>query len=60
VLDADIRDYFDTLELKQAQQHAISNPPSKNVLQVIGKWLHAGVVADGVLRTRKRGLPREG
>jgi group II intron reverse transcriptase/maturase len=47
VLDADIRDFFGTLDqawLEKFLEHRIAD---RRVLRLIGKWLRAGVIEDG-------------
>lgn len=49
ILEADIRDYFGSVvreELKRMLQKRIQD---QDVLRLIGKWLHVGVVEDGQL-----------
>ncbi len=48
VLDADLRDFFTRLDqswLERFLEHRIAD---KRVLRLIGKWLRAGVIEDGV------------
>ena len=54
VLDADIRDFFSTLDqawLVKFLEHRIAD---KRVLRLIQKWLRAGILEDGTGRKHRR------
>jgi group II intron reverse transcriptase/maturase len=58
VLDADIRDYFTSLDhswLGRFLEHRIAD---QRVLRLIHKWLRAGVVEDGQWSETDRGTPQ--
>ena len=59
VLDADIRDFFTSLDhgwLQKFLEHRIAD---KRVLRLIQKWVSAGVIEDGAWTAeRGRGAPR--
>ena len=58
VLDADIRDFFDSLDhgwLVKFLEHRIAD---KRVLRLIQKWLAAGVIEDGAWSTDGGGTPQ--
>ena len=58
VLDADIRDFFGSLDrdwLGRFLRHRIAD---ERVLRLIGKWLAAGVVEDGQLSETEQGSPQ--
>jgi len=58
VLDADIRDFFGSLDrdwLGKFLRHRIAD---ERVLRLIGKWLAAGVVEDGKLTVEEQGSPQ--
>ena len=58
VLDADIRDFFGSLDrdwLEQFLRHRIAD---ERVLRLVGKWLAAGVVEDGKLSEIEQGTPQ--
>jgi retron-type reverse transcriptase len=58
VLDADIRDFFSTLDrawLEKFLEHRIAD---KRVLRLIGKWLSAGVIEDGSWSDTSEGAPQ--
>ena len=58
VLDADIRDFFGQLDrnwLRKFLGHRIAD---KRVLRLIGKWLAAGVIEDGIWTECDQGSPQ--
>jgi group II intron reverse transcriptase/maturase len=58
VLDADIRDYFSSLDhswLEKFLEHRIAD---KRVLRLIQKWLSAGVIEDGTWTACDEGTPQ--
>jgi len=58
VLDADIREFFTGLDhrwLVRFLEHRIAD---KRVLRLIGKWLSAGVIEDGVWTASEAGAPQ--
>ncbi|MCA1694660.1 MAG: group II intron reverse transcriptase/maturase, partial [Actinobacteria bacterium] len=58
VLDADIRDFFTSLDhswLRRFLEHRIAD---KRILRLIGKWLAAGVIEDGKWTECEEGSPR--
>ncbi len=58
VLDADIRDFFGSLDrgwLERFLRHRIAD---ERVLRLIGKWLAAGVVEDGTWTQSQKGAPQ--
>jgi len=58
VLDADIRDYFSSLDhswLVKFLEHRIAD---KRVLRLIQRWLKAGVIEDGVWAETLEGTPQ--
>lgn len=60
VLDVDVRKFFDTLDhghLRDLLQLRIRDGV---LLRLIGKWLHAGVLEDGVLTYPDTGSPQGG
>ncbi len=60
VLDADIRDFFTSLDqgwLMKFLEHRIAD---KRVLRLIGKWLSAGVMEDGNWSQTPQGTPQGG
>jgi group II intron reverse transcriptase/maturase len=58
VLDADIRDFFTSLDhswLRKFLEHRIAD---ERVLRLIGKWLTAGVIEDGQWTESEQGSPQ--
>src|ERR1700691_1643191 len=58
VLDADIRDFFGSLDrswLKEFLRHRIADD---RVLRIVGKWLAAGVIEDGTWTDSGTGSPQ--
>src|SRR3954471_15458506 len=58
VLDADIRDFFTRLDqgwLKTFLEHRIAD---RRVLRLIGKWLKAGVIENGIRSETVEGTPQ--
>ena len=58
ILDADIRGYFDTIDhamLLQLVQGRVHDP---RVLQLIERWLRAGVMEDGQWKASETGTPQ--
>jgi len=58
VLDADIRDFFTSLDhgwMERFLEHRIAD---KRVLRLIGKWLAAGVIEDGNWSETVEGAPQ--
>jgi retron-type reverse transcriptase len=60
VLDADIRDFFGSLDrgwLMKFLRHRIAD---ERVLRLIGRWLAAGVIEDGAWTATEQGSPQGG
>jgi RNA-directed DNA polymerase len=58
VLDADIRDFFTSLDrgwMERFLEHRIAD---RRVLRLIGKWLGAGVIEDGEWSKTEQGAPQ--
>jgi len=58
VIDADISSYFDTVvheHLREFMRRRVADP---HILQLIGKWLKAGVIDDGQLLVSQAGTPQ--
>ena len=58
VLDADIRDFFTSLDhdwLKRFLEHRIAD---RRVLRLIDKWVNAGVIEDGKWMASEEGAPQ--
>ena len=60
VFDADISAFFDSLDkgvLRRFLEHRVKD---RSVLRLIAKWLHAGVLEDGVIYHPETGTPQGG
>jgi group II intron reverse transcriptase/maturase len=60
VFEADIRSYFTRIShqwLRKMVAYRIADP---TILKLIGKWLKAGAMADGILISTKEGTPQGG
>ena len=58
ILDADIRSFFDSVShdwLIRFVEHRVGDP---RVIRLIGKWLNAGVMEDGVVKPTEVGTPQ--
>lgn len=60
VLELDIRKYFDTMVHRHIQELVRRRVRDGVLLRLIGKWLNAGVMADGTLEYPDAGTPQGG
>jgi len=60
ILEVDIRKFFDTLDHAQLRQLLQLRVRDGVVLRLIGKWLHAGVLEEGVVFHPETGTPQGG
>jgi len=60
VIDLDIRSYFDSVDPKHAQRIIRKRVRDGVVRRLIGKWLNAGVMKDGMLSYPETGVPQGG
>jgi group II intron reverse transcriptase/maturase len=60
VLEVDIRQFFDTLDHAQLRALLRQRVRDGVLLRLIGKWLHAGVLEEGVLSYPEAGTPQGG
>ncbi len=58
ILDADIAKFFDTLEQGQLLEFLEHRIGDRRVIQLIDKWLTAGVMEDGLRSDTGRGTPQ--
>ena len=60
VLEVDIRKFFDTLDHRQLRDIVRQRVRDGVLLQLIGKWLNAGVMEDGAIEYPEAGTPQGG
>lgn len=60
VVDMDIEAYFDTIDHGHLRTFLQRRIGDKTILRLIGKWLNAGILDNGVLRRNDEGTPQGG
>jgi group II intron reverse transcriptase/maturase len=60
IVDVDLRKYFDTIDHGHLREFLKRRVRDGVILRLIGKWLNAGVLDEGVLTTPEEGTPQGG
>jgi RNA-directed DNA polymerase len=60
VIDADIKAYFDSIDQGLLMERVGRRIVDRRVLKLLGKWLRAGVMEEGSVRTSTTGTPQGG
>jgi RNA-directed DNA polymerase len=60
IVDVDLRKFFDTIDHGHLREFLKRRVRDGVILRLIGKWLNAGVLEEGVLTTPDQGTPQGG
>src|SRR3954453_10642869 len=60
IVDVDLRRFFDTIDKVHLRESLKRRVRDGVILRLVGKWLNAGVLEDGVLTTPEHGTPQGG
>ncbi len=56
----DVQSFFDTLDHRVCRELLCERVSDGVIVRLVGKWLNAGVLADGVVRRLSSGTPQGG
>ena len=60
IVDADVSGYFESIDGTQLLEVLRKRVNDGSIMRLIGKWLHAGVMEEGVLTQPETGVPQGG
>ena len=60
VLDVDVQSFFDDIDRQKLRDLLCSRVADKGLVRLVGKWLRAGVLEDGVMTHLETGTPQGG
>ena len=60
IVDADVSGYFDSIDGTRLREVLCKRVNDGRIMRLIGKWLHAGVMEEGVLTHPETGVPQGG
>jgi len=60
IVDADVSGYFDSIDGTRLREVLGKRVNDGRIMRLIGKWLHAGVMEEGVLTHPETGVPQGG
>jgi group II intron reverse transcriptase/maturase len=60
IVDADVSGYFDSIDGTRLREVLSKRVNDGRIMRLIGKWLHAGVMEEGVLTHPETGVPQGG
>jgi group II intron reverse transcriptase/maturase len=60
IVDADVSGYFDSIDKTRLQEVLRKRVNDGRIMRLIGKWLRAGVMEEGVLTHPETGVPQGG
>ena len=60
IVEADVSGYFDSIDGTRLREVLCKRVNDGRIMRLIGKWLHAGVMEEGVLTHPETGVPQGG